>query len=217
MGTNPIIRYSDAELAEFKALIVDKLGKAQHELTFMQEQITEINENSNNNQSGNWFDDSSMHLELEMLNNMVSRQQVFVRNLENALVRIENKTYGICTVTGELIEKKRLSLVPHATKSVAAKEFETEQRKVEALVAAYPAIPEESLQEKEEKESRKTKIITKVIRKTGGVKKKDTPALPPVDDDWEMDLDLGEEDEEEDSVDDQVDINEIPDEDSGDY
>ena len=103
-----IIRYSDEDLMEFKALIDEKMATAKQELEFMKEQIMEMNENASEKQGGNWFDDSSVHTELEMLNNMVIRQQQFVSNLENALIRIQNKTYGICMVTGQEKEKKRL-------------------------------------------------------------------------------------------------------------
>ncbi|HNR06627.1 MAG TPA: hypothetical protein PKM27_04870 [Saprospiraceae bacterium] len=117
-------RYSDKELAEFKALIDEKLLNARQELNYLQEQIVEMNENNADIQGSDWFDDSSIHSEVELLNNMAIRQRQFIQNLENALVRIENKTYGICTVTGNLIDKKRLLLVPHATKSIEAKHIE---------------------------------------------------------------------------------------------
>jgi len=117
-------RYSDKELAEFKAIIDEKLVTARQELNYLQEQIVEMNENNADIQGSDWFDDSSIHSEVELLNNMAIRQRQFIQNLENALIRIENKTYGICTVTGNLIEKKRLLLVPHATKSIEAKHIE---------------------------------------------------------------------------------------------
>jgi len=120
--SNTVIRYSDEDLAEFKALIETKLERERDEVTFMRDQIIELNENSGDQQGGDWFDDSSIHSELEMLNNQVIRKQQYINNLENALIRVQNKTYGVCTVTGQLIEKKRLLLVPHATKSVEAKE-----------------------------------------------------------------------------------------------
>ncbi len=115
------VRYSDEELRQFKELIDDKLVKALQEIAFTREQMTEMNENSVNQQSGDWTDESTNHTEMEMLNNLLARQQQFIRNLENALLRIQNKTYGICTITGQLIDKNRLRLVPHATKSVEAK------------------------------------------------------------------------------------------------
>lgn len=115
------VRYSDEELHEFKVLIEEKLEKAHQEVAFVREQMLEINENSSNQQSGDWTDESSSHTEMEMLGNMLARQQQFIRNLENALIRIQNKTYGICSITGQLIDKNRLRLVPHATKSVEGK------------------------------------------------------------------------------------------------
>lgn len=124
MADIPVLRYSDAELEEFRILIEGKLAKAKEELEFMYQQIVEMNENTSDKTSGDQFDDSSLHVELEMLNRNVRRQQEFIRNLDNALLRIKNKTYGICSITGQLIEKKRLQLVPHATKSVAGKEEE---------------------------------------------------------------------------------------------
>lgn len=117
----PSVRYSDDDLHEFKVLIDDKLAVARQEVKFLREQMLEINENSANQQSGDWTDESSSHTEMEMLNNMLARQQHFIRNLENAVIRIQNKTYGICSMTGQLISKERLRLVPHATKSVEAK------------------------------------------------------------------------------------------------
>lgn len=117
----PAVRYSDEELHEFKVLIDDKLAATRKEVQYLRDQMLEINENSANQQSGDWTDESSSHTEMEMLNNMLARQQQFLRNLENAIIRIQNKTYGICSITGHLISKERLKLVPHATKSVEAK------------------------------------------------------------------------------------------------
>ena len=122
--TNGKTRYSDTELAEFKLLIDEKLTAARKELNYLQEQIVEMNENNSDVQGSDWFDDSSIHSEVELLNNMAIRQRQFIQNLENALIRIENKTYGICIITGNLIDKKRLLLVPHATKSIEAKHIE---------------------------------------------------------------------------------------------
>ncbi|MEP7267460.1 MAG: hypothetical protein ABI844_07500 [Saprospiraceae bacterium] len=123
-ATNGKTRYSDSELAEFKKIIDEKLTASRQELNYLQEQIVEMNENNSDVQGSDWFDDSSIHTEVELLNNMAIRQRQFIQNLENALVRIDNKTYGICTVTGQLIDKKRLMLVPHATKSMEAKQIE---------------------------------------------------------------------------------------------
>lgn len=134
------VRYSDEELEEFRALIISKLEKAQDELTFMNDQLSELSEASNNKNSADMFDDSTLHSEIEMLTRMVVRQQQFVRNLEAALQRIKVKTYGICTVTGQLIDKKRLLLVPHATKSVVGKEEEKKHQMAEPFGGQYPGL-----------------------------------------------------------------------------
>ncbi|MBK7468505.1 MAG: TraR/DksA family transcriptional regulator [Saprospiraceae bacterium] len=118
------MRYTDQELDEFKKLIDDKMVQAKNELNDIEQQMMEMRENMADEQGGDWFDDSSIHTEIEFLTKMAERQRQFVQNLEMALVRIKNKSYGICIVTGDLIEKERLKIVPHATKSVQAKEKE---------------------------------------------------------------------------------------------
>lgn len=117
----PKVRYSDEDLQEFKTLIDTKLAQAQDELKTTQQQIADLNENGFNQQGGDWYDDSTTHTDLEMLQRMLVRQQRYVQDLGNALLRIQNKTYGICSVTGLLIDKNRLRLVPHATKSIDGK------------------------------------------------------------------------------------------------
>ncbi len=117
----PKIRYSDEDLQEFKVLIDAKLAQAQEELNTTQQQIADLNENGFNQQGGDWYDDSTTHTDLEMLQRMLVRQQRYVQDLKNALLRIHNKTYGICSVTDVLIDKSRLRLVPHATKSIDGK------------------------------------------------------------------------------------------------
>lgn len=121
MSHDPKIRYSDEDLQEFKELIEQKITKAQEELDFTQKQIDELNENGFNQQGGDWYDDSTAHTDLELLQRMAIRQQRHIQDLRNALLRIQNKTYGICTITGQLIDKNRLRLVPHATKSMEGK------------------------------------------------------------------------------------------------
>jgi len=115
------VRYSDQDLDEFKTLIVTKLNKSRTELKYLYDQMVGGESNGTTTSSGDYFDYSARHVELEMLTKMASRQRMFIRNLENALLRIKNKTYGICNITGKLIRKERLLLVPHATKSVAGK------------------------------------------------------------------------------------------------
>lgn len=115
------VRYSDQELQEFKTLIENKLQLAFEEHTRTQQQINDLNENGFNQQGGDLYDDSTAHTDLELLQRMASRQTRYIQDLRNALQRIQNKSYGICTVTGQLIDKNRLRLVPHATKSVDGK------------------------------------------------------------------------------------------------
>jgi RNA polymerase-binding transcription factor DksA len=143
------VRYSDEELQEFKALIVTKLDSAHNQVVFIREQMMEINENSQ--QSGDWTDESSSHTEMEMLNKTLARQVQFVRSLENALLRIQNKTYGVCTVSGQLIDKNRLLLVPHATKSVEAKNDRPIQNTSPHTDASRNRADDETTAEPEEK------------------------------------------------------------------
>ncbi len=128
MSTNTKNRYSENELAEFKTLIDEKLEKSHNELAYLEDQIKEINEVSVDSQGGDLSDDSHLHSELEMLEKIAERQRQFIRNLEKALIRIHNKTYGICSLTGELIDKKRLLLVPHTTLSLSAKKEENARK-----------------------------------------------------------------------------------------
>ena len=124
------VRYSDDDLHEFKTLIDRKLEEAQQQLQFMRTQMIEINENNTGQQSGDWTDESSSHSEMELLTSQISRQHQFVQSLQFALGRVRNKTYGICAITGQLINKRRLLLVPHATKSVEAKQNRPNHRTV---------------------------------------------------------------------------------------
>jgi RNA polymerase-binding transcription factor DksA len=120
----PTMRYSDAELAEFRELINKKLDVAKKELAYLQGLITRKDE-SGDLDEGRYMtmEDGSMSMEREQLSQMASRQIQFIDHLEKAIMRIENKTYGICRVTGKLIEKARLRAVPHATLSIEAKQM----------------------------------------------------------------------------------------------
>ena len=161
----------------------------------MKEQITEMNENASEKQGGNWFDDSSIHTELEMLNNMVIRQQQFIHNLENALIRIQNKTYGICSVTGQLIDKNRLKLVPHATKSVVAKEIENAEKAKQEAIARAEKEAAKASEKSGESADVKPKIITKIVKRSN---KPATKTAPKEEDLEDLDLDLDLEEEESD-------------------
>jgi len=116
-------RYSDADLLEFKQLILGKLTVAKDEFGKMQKSLQNPNENGDENTSNQYLtlDDGASTFEKENLNQLAARQKKFIDNLEAALIRIENKTYGVCRVTGKLIQKERLKAVPHATLSMEAK------------------------------------------------------------------------------------------------
>ncbi|HEX4958667.1 MAG TPA: TraR/DksA C4-type zinc finger protein [Lacibacter sp.] len=119
----PIVRYSDADLTEFRELIQRKLEAAKKELLYLQGLITRKDEMGGDDGDGRYMtmEDGSVSMEREQLSQMASRQITYIDHLEKALMRIENKTYGICRVTGKLIDKARLRAVPHATLSIEAK------------------------------------------------------------------------------------------------
>ncbi|MFD2553352.1 MULTISPECIES: TraR/DksA family transcriptional regulator [Sphingobacterium] len=116
-------RYSDAELLEFKAIIMDKLRIAKEELLALTKTLSGGNANGTDDTAGTYktLEDGSATLEKEQTNQLAARQKKFIDNLEAALVRIENKTYGVCRETGKLIQKERLKAVPHTTLSIEAK------------------------------------------------------------------------------------------------
>ena len=118
-----LVRYSDAELAEFKELIVKKLDTAKKELIYLQGLITHKDAGNGDDGEGRYMtmENGSESMEREQLSQMASRQITYIDHLEKALMRVENKTYGVCRVTGKLIEKARLKAVPHATLSMEAK------------------------------------------------------------------------------------------------
>lgn len=120
------LRYSDEELKEFKDLIEKKLAAARDELKNLKESLDNHTESQAGNKAWN-MEEGTDTSEMEYLMNQISRQHTFIRNLELALVRVENKTYGICRASGKLIPKERLRVVPHATLSLEAKN----SRKVE--------------------------------------------------------------------------------------
>ncbi len=122
-NTGPTMRYSDSELVEFRELIARKLEAAKKELSYLHGLITRKDEMSGDETDNRYMtmEDGSLSMEREQLSQMASRQIDFIDKLEKALIRIENKTYGICRVTGKLIDKARLRAVPHATLSIEAK------------------------------------------------------------------------------------------------
>ena len=126
MASDVKVRYSDKELGEFKRLIEDKIqkAKADHELL----KSTYMNDGNNGTEDTSptfkAFEEGSETMSKEANTQLAIRQEKFIRDLNNALIRIENKTYGICRVTGKLINKQRLLLVPHATLSIEAKNMQ---------------------------------------------------------------------------------------------
>jgi RNA polymerase-binding transcription factor DksA len=124
-------KYNDADLGEFKILIENKMARAKNELAYYREQINEVTETVNE-EHDDWSEGAAAMSDLEFLNDLAHRQKKFVRDLENALIRIKNKTFGICELTGELIDKRRLMAVPTTTKSLVAK---MQQQKEESKTA----------------------------------------------------------------------------------
>ncbi len=122
-NNGPTMRYSDSELQEFRELITRKLETAKKELGYLQGLITRKDQMGGDESDNRYMtmEDGSLSMEREQLSQMASRQITFIDHLEKAMMRIENKTYGICRVTGKLIDKARLRAVPHATLSIEAK------------------------------------------------------------------------------------------------
>ena len=120
---NEKTRYSESDLQEFKTLILDKLRSAKEELNALATSLSSPNANGTDDTAGTYktLEDGSATLEKEQINQLAARQKKFIDQLEAALVRIENKTYGICRETGKLIPKERLRAVPHTTLSMEAK------------------------------------------------------------------------------------------------
>lgn len=115
-------RYSDEELMEFKELILEKLARARKDLELLNENVSGGDNNADDTApTFKVLEEGSNVLSKEENSQLAARQYKYIQNLENALIRIENKTYGICRVTGKLIPKERLRAVPHATLSVEAK------------------------------------------------------------------------------------------------
>jgi RNA polymerase-binding transcription factor DksA len=116
-------RYSDEELQEFREIILEKRGKAREDLKMLTDAYAHGNEHDTSDTSPTFkvLEEGYQVLSKEENSRLAARQQRFINSLENALIRIENKTYGICRVTGKLIAKERLKSVPHATLSIDAK------------------------------------------------------------------------------------------------
>lgn len=120
---NEKTRFTDKELDEFKILINKKLEEATEDLNLLKASLSHSDDHGTDDtgRTFNMMEDGSETLSREEMAQLASRQEKFIQNLRNALIRIENKTYGVCRVTGKLIQKERLKLVPHATLSIEAK------------------------------------------------------------------------------------------------
>ena len=117
------VRYSDADLKEFKQIIEEKIARAKEDLAILRSSYMNDGNNGTDDTSPTFkaFEEGSETMSKEANVQLAIRQEKFIRDLNNALLRIENKTYGVCRVTGKLIQKERLKLVPHATLSIEAK------------------------------------------------------------------------------------------------
>ncbi|NLP57800.1 TraR/DksA C4-type zinc finger protein [Lutibacter sp. B1] len=119
-------RYSDKDLAEFKEIILKKIQNAEEDLALLKSSFKNDSNNGTDDTSPTFkaFEEGSETMSKEANVQLAIRQEKFIRDLKNALIRIENKTYGVCRVTGKLIQKERLKLVPHATLSIEAKNMQ---------------------------------------------------------------------------------------------
>ena len=120
------VRFSDKDLAEFKTLIEEKIEKAKSHLDLLKSSYMNDGDNGTDDTSPTFkaFEEGSQTMSKEANTQLAIRQEKFIRDLKNALLRIENKTYGVCRVTRKLINKERLKLVPHATLSIEAKNMQ---------------------------------------------------------------------------------------------
>lgn len=117
------MRYSDDELREFEGIISQKLDLARNELNYIKDQLSKRNDSGTDNTTGSskLLEDGADSMERESLSQLAARQQKFIQQLENAMIRIKNGTYGVCIDTGRLIPKERLRAVPHTLHSIEAK------------------------------------------------------------------------------------------------
>ena len=130
MKTNEMNRYPDKDLDKFRVLIEEKIDKAQHDLELIRSAYMNDGNNGTDDTSPTFkaFEEGSETMSKEANTQLAIRQEKFIRDLKNALIRIENKTYGVCRVTGKLISAERLQLVPHATLSIEAKNMQKSHR-----------------------------------------------------------------------------------------
>jgi RNA polymerase-binding transcription factor DksA len=127
MAEDTTIRFSDKDLEEFKTLVKLKITKANRDLELIKSAYMNDHDNGTDDTSPTFkaFEEGSATMSKEANSALAIRQEKFIRDLKNALIRIENKTFGVCRVTGKLINKERLKLVPHATLSIEAKNMQS--------------------------------------------------------------------------------------------
>ena len=140
--TDEATRYSDADLAEFKEIILNKIDKAQADLDLIKSAYMNDLNNGTDDTSPTFkaFEEGSETMSKEANSQLAIRQEKFIRDLKNALFRVENKTYGVCKVTGKLIGKERLKIVPHATMSIEAKNLQRQYLIIPILKIQIPII-----------------------------------------------------------------------------
>lgn len=126
MSTDTNKRFSDKDLEEFRVIVQEKIKSAVHDLELIKSAYMNDHNNGTDDTSPTFkaFEEGSETMSKEANSALAIRQEKFIRDLKNALIRIENKTYGVCRVTGKLINKERLKLVPHATLSIEAKNMQ---------------------------------------------------------------------------------------------
>jgi RNA polymerase-binding transcription factor DksA len=168
-------RYSDSDLAEFQQLIEKKLTLAREQVDHLEEQVLELNESIQTSMAD--IGENSAYSDVEFINNMIFRQKKYIQDLENALLRVINKSYGICSITGNLIDKKRLLIVPTTTKGLEAK---TEEQIKEANKSN--PTKRANLSERKPKTT-----FAKVVSK---IKAKKTDIKPIISDDDDDDFDM---------------------------
>lgn len=192
MTTNTSNRYSDADLLEFTAAINKDLAKSKKQLANLEEQLADAVEA--NDDQGDYVDSSANQSDLDLIQTMANRQRKHILDLQNALQRVHNKSYGICIVTGELIDKRRLLAVPTTARSLAAK-------------VTPPVVQKQFKPAVKAATGRPNKIISRVISKP-------KPASIPITKDWDEDDEYY--DEEGLFIEDEFDFDSIPDEDIAD-
>ena len=175
------VRYSDADLMEFKKRIEKKLEYARDDYEFVASQIADQTENMES--EGDWMDSSSSNNDLELLYIMASRQKKHIDDLEKALIRVANKTYGICQISGERIDKRRLMAVPTTAKSLAAKLGELPVKK-------QGEDNEELVEKKKPVVKAKPLIISRIVKTPSAILSVAKDDLFDDDDMEEDDLDL---------------------------